>query len=107
MQWMAKIDGTEKLALDLVKPNKFKGPAITWERKPNPTPEPDGPDKTGKPAGNKKPPKTKDASGNEMPTPGTNFAGMSGTSYMYPSTSGGARTVPKVVGLPRTGRRNL
>lgn len=40
MQWMAKIDGTERLALDLVKPNKFKGAAITWERKPNPSPAP-------------------------------------------------------------------
>jgi hypothetical protein len=40
MQWLAKIDGTERLALDLIKPNKFKGAAITWERKPNPSPEP-------------------------------------------------------------------
>jgi len=40
MQWLAKIDGTERLALDLIKPNKFKGPAITWERKPSPLPEP-------------------------------------------------------------------
>jgi hypothetical protein len=40
MQWLAKVDGTERLALDLVKPNKFKGAAITWERKPNPKPEP-------------------------------------------------------------------
>ena len=40
MQWVAKIDGTERLALDLVKPNKFKGAAITWERKASPSPEP-------------------------------------------------------------------
>lgn len=40
MQWTAKIDGTESLSLDLVKPNKFKGPAITWEQKPTGTPEP-------------------------------------------------------------------
>jgi len=40
MQWLAKVDGTERLSLDLIKPNKFKGAAITWERKPNPTPDP-------------------------------------------------------------------
>jgi hypothetical protein len=40
MQWIARIDGTERLSLDLVKPSKFKGPAITWEQKPAPTPEP-------------------------------------------------------------------
>ena len=40
MKWAAKIDGTESLSLDLVKPNKFKGPAITWEQKPTGTPEP-------------------------------------------------------------------
>ena len=40
MQWVAKIDGTERLALDLVKPSKFKGPAITWEQKPAGTPAP-------------------------------------------------------------------
>ena len=40
MQWVAKIDGTENLSLDLVKPNKFKGPAITWEQKPASTPAP-------------------------------------------------------------------
>lgn len=40
MQWLAKIDGTERLALDLIKPNKFKGAAITWDRKPNPSPRP-------------------------------------------------------------------
>ena len=56
MQWMAKIDGTERLALDLVKPTKFKGPAITWERKPNPKPEEGSDDdKPNKPAN--KPPK--------------------------------------------------
>ena len=40
MQWVAKVDGTERLSLDLVKPNKFKGPAITWDNKPAPTPAP-------------------------------------------------------------------
>lgn len=40
MQWVAKIDGTERLALDLVKPNKFKGAAITWERQASPSPQP-------------------------------------------------------------------
>ena len=51
MQWLAKIDGTERLALDLIKPNKFKGAAITWDRKPNPTPEPsnDRPPQPGTP----------------------------------------------------------
>ena len=36
MEWIAKIDGTENLYLDLVKPNKFVGPAISWEAKPSP-----------------------------------------------------------------------
>jgi len=40
MEWTAKIDGTEKLVLDLVKPTKFKGPAITWDAAPAPTPDP-------------------------------------------------------------------
>lgn len=40
MEWTARIDGSEKLVLDLVKPTKFKGPAITWESKPAPTPSP-------------------------------------------------------------------
>ena len=40
MQWVAKVDGAENLSLDLVKPNKFKGPAITWEQKPASTPAP-------------------------------------------------------------------
>ena len=36
MEWMARIDGSESLYLDLVKPNKFVGPAISWEAKPAP-----------------------------------------------------------------------
>ena len=37
MEWIATIDGHEELYLDLVKPEKFVGPGITWERKPAPT----------------------------------------------------------------------
>lgn len=57
MQWLAKIDGTERLALDLIKPNRFKGAAITWERKPNPAPEPtnDTPPQPGAPRPPSKP----------------------------------------------------
>jgi len=37
MEWVATIDGHEELFLDLVKPEKFVGPGITWERKPAPS----------------------------------------------------------------------
>ena len=37
MEWFASVDGHEELYLDLVKPEKFIGPGITWERKPAPT----------------------------------------------------------------------
>lgn len=37
MEWIASIDGHESLYLDLVKPEKFVGPGISWERKPAPT----------------------------------------------------------------------
>jgi len=30
MEWFMDVDGHERLYLDLVKPSKFKGPAITW-----------------------------------------------------------------------------
>jgi hypothetical protein len=115
MQWVAKIDGTERLALDLVKPNKFKGPAITWEQKPAGTPAP-----TAKPYVGTKPtkPRTRDAGGNEMADPDSDAAqtgGYTGTSYMYPGTSGAKMgTKPPAgaaggnkVGLPRnvTGKR--
>jgi len=112
MQWVAKIDGTEALSLDLVKPNKFKGAAITWEQKPASTPAP-----TPTPYVGRKPPPRTDPAGNELPDP-TSPEGMTGaftgTSYMYPGTSG-APVVPKPptysggnrVGLPRntTGKR--
>jgi hypothetical protein len=39
MTWLAKVDGTERLILDLVKPVRFKGPSISWESKPTPTPK--------------------------------------------------------------------
>jgi hypothetical protein len=106
MQWVAKIDGTEALSLDLVKPNKFKGAAITWEQKPASTPAP-----TPTPYVGRKPPPRTDPAGNELPDP-TSPEGMTGaftgTSYMYPGTSG-APAVPKpptysggnTVGLPR------
>ena len=113
MQWIARIDGTERLSLDLVKPSKFKGPAITWEQKPAPTPEP-----AAKPYVGRKPAPTvyRDANGNEMPGPDDPNA-PSGTSFMWPSTSG-VPIPPKPntysggnrVGLPRnvTGnRKNL
>jgi len=82
MQWLAKIDGTERLALDLVKPNKFKGAAITWERKPNPAPEPsnDTPPQPGTPP----PPRP--------PTPST---------PPRPGPSGTARPgIPRINGRP-------
>jgi hypothetical protein len=115
MQWIARIDGTERLSLDLVKPSKFKGPAITWEQKPAPTPEP-----AAKPYAGRKPPARRDPAGNELPDP-TSTEGMTGaftgTSYMYPGTSGAPMppAAPKTntysggnrVGLPRnvTGKR--
>lgn len=37
MEWIATVDGHEELYLDLVKPEKFVGPGITWERKPAPS----------------------------------------------------------------------
>jgi hypothetical protein len=58
MQWTARIDGTESLSLDLVKPNKFKGPAITWEQKPTATPEPAEKPYVGKAAPKPTPPPT-------------------------------------------------
>jgi hypothetical protein len=56
MQWTARIDGSESLSLDLVKPNKFKGPAITWEQKPTGTPEPAAKPYVGKAAPKPTPP---------------------------------------------------
>jgi hypothetical protein len=56
MQWTARIDGSEALSLDLVKPNKFKGPAITWEQKPTGTPEPAAKPYVGKAAPKATPP---------------------------------------------------
>jgi len=99
MQWVAKIDGTERLALDLVKPNKFKGPAITWEQKPAGTPAP-----TAKPYVGTQPPKpkTRDAAGNEMADPDTDVGqtgAYTGTSYMYPGTSGAKMNT--AVGQPK------
>lgn len=115
MQWVAKVDGTENLSLDLVKPNKFKGPAITWEQKPASTPAP-----TASPYVGRKPTPNKDGAGNDMPDP-TSPEGMTGaftgTSYMYPGTSGGVMPKKTItpsggnkVGLPRnvtTKRNNL
>jgi hypothetical protein len=106
MQWMAKIDGTERLALDLVKPNKFKGAAITWEQKPAPTPAP-----ADKPYVGRKPAPQKDPGGNDLPDPSSpegKTGAFTGTSYMYPGTSG-VPLPPKVptysggnqVGIPR------
>jgi hypothetical protein len=115
MQWIAKIDGTERLSLDLVKPSKFKGPAITWEQKPAPTPEP-----AAKPYAGRKPAARRDPAGNELPDPKSTegmTGAFTGTSYMYPSTSGAPMppAAPKIntysggnrVGLPRnvTGKR--
>ena len=50
MQWMAKIDGTEALSLDLTKPRKFSGAAISWENPQAPRP------RTGKGTPNPVPP---------------------------------------------------
>ena len=105
MQWVAKIDGTERLSLDLVKPNKFKGAAITWEQKPTGKPAP-----TAAPYVGRKPSARRDPAGNDLPDPtskeGTTGA-FTGTSYMYPGTSGAAMPKPpastggNTVGLPR------
>ena len=38
MQWHINPDGHEDLMLDLIKPSMFKGPAVTWENKPSPSP---------------------------------------------------------------------
>jgi hypothetical protein len=101
MQWTAKIDGSERLALDLVKPSKFKGPAITWEDKPAPTPEP-----AAKPYVGRKPSTTptvyRDANGNEMPAPDAPNA-PTGTSFMWPSTSG--VPLPPKISTPPSGNR--
>lgn len=106
MQWMAKIDGTERLALDLVKPSKFKGPAITWEQKPAPTPA-----AADKPYVGRKPTPQRDPGGNDLPDPSSpqgQTGAFTGTSYMYPSTSGVPLTTKTTatsggnkVGLPR------
>ena len=38
MQWHLRTDGHEELMLDLVKPDKFKGPAVSWDNKATPSP---------------------------------------------------------------------
>ena len=38
MQWHIRTDGHEELMLDLVKPDRFKGPGVTWESKVTPSP---------------------------------------------------------------------
>ena len=93
MKWTAKIDGTESLSLDLVKPNKFKGPAITWEQKPTGTPEPAAKPYVGKAAPNKK----KDTTDNEPPKPPKT------------GTNTNAYKPPTAIGLPRNtkGGRNI
>jgi hypothetical protein len=115
MQWVAKVDGTENLSLDLVKPNKFKGPAITWEQKPASTPAP-----TPTPYAGRKPAARRDPAGNDLPDPKSPegmTGAFTGTSYMYPGTSGGVMPKKTItpsggnkVGLPRnvtTKRNNL
>jgi hypothetical protein len=108
MQWTAKVDGTESLTLDLIKPNKFKGPVVTWERKPAPTPAPADTPYVGRKPTTKK---HYDASGNEMEAPDSPNA-PTGTSFMWAGTTGGKPpAVPKTtrtpsgnkVGLPRIG----
>jgi hypothetical protein len=101
MQWTAKIDGTESLSLDLVKPNKFKGPAITWENKPTGKPAPAEKPYVGKAAPSKDKNTNKDR---RDPTENDTFDRGAGTrtttttSTYKPSTT---------VGLPRnvTGSR--
>lgn len=55
MEWHARIDGHEDLMLDLVKPTRFKGPAVSW----GVTPETPRPEQT-KPTRNPAPPKDTD-----------------------------------------------
>jgi hypothetical protein len=43
MQWHLRTDGHEELMLDLVKPDRFKGPGVTWESKATPSPTPTEP----------------------------------------------------------------
>jgi hypothetical protein len=85
MQWLAKVDGTERLSLDLIKPNKFKGAAITWERKPNPTPDP-GP--------NTPPPVTSNNNNNSN-------SNRTSTTTTRSGPSGTARPgIPRIAGRP-------
>lgn len=99
MQWMAKVDGTERLALDLVKPNKFKGPAITWERKPNPTPEPDPSTPPGTKPSGKPSPKTTPRTNDSFDTNDTFNRGASTTTT---TTRSMGYKPPSTVGLPRS-----
>ena len=120
MEWMAKIDGSENLYLDLVKPNKFIGPAISWEAKPAP-----GAEKSSFVSNSEKPPKKKKKKDTTPPPPtytlytkpvlaadgktwlpapsdpAAKF--LTGTSYMWAGIVGGGKKPKKSVGLPRVG----
>jgi hypothetical protein len=61
MEWLASVDGHEELYLDLVKPEKFVGPGINWERKPAPSSKSNPKFRADK---DKKPIKEKDGPGN-------------------------------------------
>jgi len=58
MQWTARVDGHEELQLDLVKPSKFKGPAVSWTSTPG-TKKPDQTTPTRPPAAPPAPPAPK------------------------------------------------
>ena len=124
MEWTARIDGTESLYLDLVKPNKFVGPAISWESKPAPSAEKTNfvADSEKEPKKKKKkpptlPPKTSindytdpvlAADGKTwLPAPADHAARfLTGTSYMWAGIVGGGKKPKKPkkpVGLPRVG----
>ena len=119
MEWIFHVDGHEELYLDLVKPNKFVGPAITWDAKPAP-----GAEKTSFKSNSEKKPKKKKkkepvipptykiynkpilaADGKTwLPAPSDPAAKfLVGTGYMWAGPVGGGKKRKKSVGLPRTG----
>jgi len=110
MEWAGKIDGSESLYLDLVKPNKFVGPAVSWEAKPSPKKEKsrfrsnsEPPEKDKKKKGNNDlgasdfTKRIRAADGTWLPAPNSPAARfLTGTSYMW------APAKPKKsVGLPK------
>jgi hypothetical protein len=85
MEWHARIDGHEDLMLDLAKPSKFKGPAVSWGATPG-TPKPDQTKPTRNPApppppGNE--PGKKDIPPDPMALPNLNIQPGRGGAYIH------------------------